>query len=97
MAAQLQHMVQRNDIPSSGESLLMLVSCATLQLTFVVVSKSHGTRLLPHPKDPNSSDTSFGGKSGNVVPGTAVDTLITAPLKYEFFLNSHAGIQVLQY
>jgi eukaryotic translation initiation factor 2C len=63
------------------------------KVTFVVVSKSHGTRLFPHHEDPQSSDASVGGKSGNVVPGTVVDTHITAPLKYEFFLNSHAGIQ----
>lgn len=63
---------------------------ASAQITFVVVSKSHGTRLFPSPGDPSSSD----GRTGNVVPGTVVDTIITAPLKYEFFLNSHAGIQV---
>lgn len=65
-----------------------------MQVTFVVVSKSHGTRLFPHPQDPHSSDAYVGGRSGNVVPGTVVDTHITAPLKFEFFLNSHAGIQV---
>jgi eukaryotic translation initiation factor 2C len=61
-----------------------------LQVTFVVVSKSHGTRLFPDPSDANSSD----GRTGNTKPGTVVDTGITVPLKYEFFLNSHAGIQV---
>jgi hypothetical protein len=59
-------------------------------VTFVVVSKSHGTRLFPDPADISSSD----GRTGNTKPGTVVDTVITAPLKYEFFLNSHAGIQV---
>lgn len=65
-----------------------------VQVTFIVVSRSHGTRLFPHPGDPNSSDQSVGGRSGNVVPGTVVDQLITALAKFEFFLNSHAGIQV---
>jgi eukaryotic translation initiation factor 2C len=56
----------------------------------VVVSKSHGTRLFPDPSDPSSND----GRTGNIKPGTVVDTVITAPLKYEYFLSSHAGIQV---
>uniref|UniRef100_A0A383WDW5 Piwi domain-containing protein n=1 Tax=Tetradesmus obliquus TaxID=3088 RepID=A0A383WDW5_TETOB len=59
------------------------------KVTYVVVSKSHGTRLFPDPSDDNGSD----GRTGNTRPGTVVDSGITAPLKYEFFLNSHAGIQ----
>ena len=34
------------------------------------------------------------GKSGNVPPGTIVDTDITHPTEFDFFLCSHAGIQV---
>ena len=31
--------------------------------------------------------------SGNILPGTVVDTDICHPREYDFFLNSHAGIQ----
>lgn len=57
-----------------------------VQVTFVVVSKNHGTRLFP--KDEQDS------LRGNVQPGTVVDTQLVAPLRYEFVINTHAGIQV---
>ncbi|TQE03980.1 hypothetical protein C1H46_010351 [Malus baccata] len=33
-------------------------------------------------------------KSGNIHPGTVVDTQICHPTEFDFYLNSHAGIQV---
>ncbi|KAE8674886.1 Protein argonaute 1A [Hibiscus syriacus] len=67
-------------------------ACASLQegymprVTFVVVQKRHHTRLFP--TDRNNSD-----RSGNVLPGTVVDTHICHPTEFDFYLNSHAGIQ----
>lgn len=34
------------------------------------------------------------GKSGNIPAGTTVDTSITHPFEFDFYLCSHAGIQV---
>ena len=34
------------------------------------------------------------GKSGNIPPGTTVDVGITHPIEFDFYLCSHAGIQV---
>ena len=34
------------------------------------------------------------GKSGNIPAGTTVDTKITHPTEFDFYLCSHAGIQV---
>ena len=34
------------------------------------------------------------GPSGNVPPGTTVDSGITHPSEFDFYLCSHAGIQV---
>ena len=34
------------------------------------------------------------GRAGNVPPGTVVDTHITHPFLFDYFLCSHAGIQV---
>ena len=34
------------------------------------------------------------GQSGNVPPGTTVDVGITHPTEFDFYLCSHAGIQV---
>jgi len=55
-------------------------------ITFVVVQKRHNTRLFP-------ARDSEGDRSGNCVPGTVVDTGITHPSQFDFFLNSHAGLQ----
>ena len=55
-------------------------------ITFVVVQKSHGTRLFPADRDNQD-------RSGNCLPGTVVDTGVTHPTPFDFFLNSHAGLQ----
>ncbi|XP_035227948.1 protein argonaute-4-like isoform X2 [Stegodyphus dumicola] len=58
-----------------------------LPVTYVVVQKRHQTRL--RPQDPRDG----AGKNGNVPPGTTVDTSITHPVFFDFFLCSHEGIQ----
>ncbi|CAD7697012.1 unnamed protein product [Ostreobium quekettii] len=55
-------------------------------ITFIVVQKRHHTRLFPE------SD-SEADNSGNVNAGTIVDTAITSPDGFDFFLNSHAGLK----
>ncbi|KAE8735610.1 hypothetical protein F3Y22_tig00000340pilonHSYRG00773 [Hibiscus syriacus] len=74
---------------------LSFVACASIQegylppVTFVVVQKRHNTRLFPT----DHNDRSKTDKSGNVLPGTVVDTKICHPTEFDFYLNSHAGIQ----
>ncbi|KAK1398330.1 Argonaute [Heracleum sosnowskyi] len=70
-------------------------ACQSLQedylppVTFVVVQKRHHTRLFPAVhNDRRSTD-----KSGNILPGTVVDTTICHPTEFDFYLCSHAGIQ----
>ncbi|XP_059429807.1 protein argonaute 5-like [Corylus avellana] len=58
-------------------------------VTFVVVQKRHHTRLFP--ADHRSRDQT--DRSGNILPGTVVDTRICHPTGFDFYLNSHAGIQ----
>lgn len=53
-------------------------------LTAVVVNKRHGTRLFPNGT-PTVKD--------NVPPGTVVDSCITSPYHFDFFMTAHAGIQ----
>ncbi|XP_048136222.1 protein argonaute 5 isoform X1 [Rhodamnia argentea] len=59
------------------------------RVTFIVVQKRHHTRLFP--QDYNRRDSM--DKSGNILPGTVVDTHICHPTEFDFYLNSHAGIQ----
>ncbi|KAL6204924.1 hypothetical protein ACLB2K_022191 [Fragaria x ananassa] len=70
-------------------------ACASLKerymptVTFVVVQKRHHTRLFP--ADHNNCGQM--DRSGNIQPGTVVDTEICHPTEFDFYLNSHAGIQ----
>ncbi|XP_018492188.1 protein argonaute 1 [Raphanus sativus] len=70
-------------------------ACASLEaeyqptVTFVVVQKRHHTRLFAHDhKDVRSVD-----RSGNILPGTVVDSSICHPTEFDFYLCSHAGIK----
>lgn len=56
-------------------------------ITFIIVQKRHQTRLRPQ----NARDGI--GKSGNIPPGTTVDNDLTHPDHFDYFLNSHEGIQ----
>jgi eukaryotic translation initiation factor 2C len=53
-------------------------------ITLVVAQKRHQTRLFPETKND-------GGSNGNVQPGTVVDTVITHPFEFDFYLCSHYG------
>jgi eukaryotic translation initiation factor 2C len=57
-------------------------------VTFLVVQKRHHTRFFPTRKEDEE------GKNHNVPPGTVVDSKITHPIELDFFLVSHASIQV---
>jgi eukaryotic translation initiation factor 2C len=59
---------------------------ANLKLTVIVVQKRHHVRLFP-------VDQAATDKSGNCIPGTVIDTSITHPVEYNFYMQSHAGIQ----
>ncbi|KAH6826003.1 Argonaute family protein [Perilla frutescens var. hirtella] len=59
------------------------------RVTFIVVQKRHHTRLFAaNHRDRNTTD-----RSGNILPGTVVDTKICHPNEFDFYLCSHAGIQ----
>lgn len=60
-------------------------------VTFLVVQKRHHTRMFPK----NSCD--MDGKFANVPSGTIIDTQITHPTELDFYLCSHASIQVSYY
>jgi len=55
-------------------------------ITFLVVQKRHQTRF--YPTDEKSLDN-----SGNILPGLVVENGVTSPSDFDFFLQSHAGLQ----
>ncbi|KAL6637130.1 hypothetical protein ACP70R_024702 [Stipagrostis hirtigluma subsp. patula] len=70
-------------------------ACASIQegylprVTFVVVQKRHHTRLFSE----NHRARELTDRSGNILPGTVVDTKICHPSEFDFYLCSHSGIQ----
>ncbi|KAG0548151.1 hypothetical protein BDA96_01G142000 [Sorghum bicolor] len=70
-------------------------ACASLEegylppVTFVVVQKRHHTRLFPEDHRAQGQTD----RSGNILPGTVVDTKICHPSEFDFYLCSHSGIQ----
>ena len=67
-------------------------ACAQLEpgykpkITWVVVQKRHHTRFFPIGKQ--QAD-----RSGNCLAGTVVETDVTHPTEFDFYLQSHAGLQ----
>ncbi|PKK67969.1 Piwi-domain-containing protein [Rhizophagus irregularis] len=54
-------------------------------ITFVVVQKRHHTRFFP-------IDRRDADRTGNCPPGTVIETVITHPFEFDFYLQSHAGL-----
>jgi len=67
-------------------------ACAKLEngyspkITFLTVQKRHHTRFFAQDK----RDTD---RSENVLPGLVVETTVTHPSHYDFFIQSHGGLQ----
>ncbi|XP_023732389.1 protein argonaute 7 [Lactuca sativa] len=60
-------------------------------ITFVVVQKRHHTRLFPAESGGGTSRNLFSDE--NVPPGTVVDSVITHPKEFDFYLCSHWGVK----
>ncbi|XP_002522490.2 protein argonaute 7 [Ricinus communis] len=60
-------------------------------ITFAVVQKRHHTRLFPCETDLASIQNQFYDE--NIPPGTVVDTVITHPKEFDFYLCSHWGVK----
>ncbi|XP_039057840.1 protein argonaute 7-like [Hibiscus syriacus] len=60
-------------------------------ITFSVVQKRHHTRLFQSETDPSSNQNQ--PSEENIPPGTVVDTVITHPREFDFYLCSHWGVK----
>ncbi|MCL7044495.1 hypothetical protein MKW94_026323 [Papaver nudicaule] len=58
-------------------------------ITFAVVQKRHHTRLFPNETDRFSPGARFSDE--NIPPGTVVDSVVTHPNEFDFYLCSHWG------
>ncbi|XP_068702995.1 protein argonaute-2-like isoform X3 [Montipora foliosa] len=76
-----------HEVRAVQEACMMLEKEYRPKITFLVVQKRHHTRLFCEDKRDAS------GKAQNVPAGTTVDSGITHPYEFDFYLCSHFGIQ----
>ncbi|XP_077485878.1 uncharacterized protein LOC144096947 [Amblyomma americanum] len=69
--------VQQSELRALRDACSEELTCVP-KITFITVQKRHKTRFL-----------SIGNKNGNVKQGTVVDTTITHPRDFDFYLCSH--------
>ncbi|OWM75918.1 protein argonaute 7 [Punica granatum] len=60
-------------------------------ITFAVVQKRHHMRLFPDEMDQSFIQNYISDE--NIPPGTVVDTVITHPKEFDFYLCSHWGVK----
>lgn len=77
--------VMRVEVAALKQAFAKLDATYAPKLTFVVVQKRHHARFFPMKRED-------GDRSGNCLPGTVVDTGITHPFEFDFYLQSHAGL-----
>ncbi|CAG8522996.1 5713_t:CDS:10 [Ambispora gerdemannii] len=82
---QFTHVLE-NEIKAVRAACRSLDASYRPTITFVVVQKRHHTRFFP--VDRNSSD-----RTGNCLPGTVIEQTIIHPFEFDFYLQSHAGLQ----
>lgn len=79
--------VLREEMQGIRTACLMLSPDYRPPITYVVVQKRHHARLFPAAVGDEC------GRGKNVPPGTVLDTAVTSPHRFDFYLCSHAGIQ----
>jgi eukaryotic translation initiation factor 2C len=88
VAIMFMFQVLRNEVSAIRRACASLEQGYEPSVMFLVVQKRHHTRFFP------LSRADEDGKNRNVPAGTVVDTKITHPTDLDFFLVSHASIQV---
>ncbi|RKO83370.1 Piwi domain-containing protein, partial [Blyttiomyces helicus] len=78
--------VVREEVAAIRRACAILEAGYNPTTTFVIVQKRHHARFFPLRKE--DAD-----RSGNVLPGTVVETGITHPSEFDFYLASHPGLQ----
>ncbi|CAF1602227.1 unnamed protein product [Didymodactylos carnosus] len=64
--------------------LAIYLSGVLPKICFIVVKKTHNTRLFLYDEERKLTE--------NVAAGTVIDTHIVHPTQFSFFLNAHAGM-----
>ncbi|KAF2144567.1 uncharacterized protein K452DRAFT_266507 [Aplosporella prunicola CBS 121167] len=82
--AQYQHVIEQEvrDIKALFKSISPK---SNTKFVVVVASKRHHVRFFP--------DRNAGDRNGNPNPGTLVETGVTHPFQFDFYLNAHSAIK----
>jgi len=78
--------VLNHEVDSIRKACTALEATYKPTITFVIVQKRHHARFFP--MDQKDTD-----KSKNCLPGTVVEKTITHPFEFDFYLQSHPGLQ----
>lgn len=78
--------IRDQEVSAIKNACQSLESTYNPKLTYVTVQKRHHIRLFPQQR----TDADL---SGSCQPGTVIDTDITSPCEFDFYLQSHASIQ----
>ncbi|OMH79774.1 Protein argonaute 18 [Zancudomyces culisetae] len=78
--------VMAHEVKAINEAYAHYNSALKPKITFVIVAKRHHTRLFP-------ANNEAAERTGNCLPGTVVDTTIVHPHRFDFYLQSHSGLQ----
>ncbi|KAJ9563799.1 LOW QUALITY PROTEIN: hypothetical protein OSB04_008959 [Centaurea solstitialis] len=82
--------VLRDELPAIRDAFSRFETGYDPPVTFAVVQKRHHTRLFP--ADPTGAARNVFSDE-NVPPGTVVDSVITHPREFDFYLCSHWGVK----
>ncbi|RUP50486.1 Piwi domain-containing protein [Jimgerdemannia flammicorona] len=78
--------VMKTEIDAIKRACYSLEESYRPPITFIVVQKRHHARFFP-------INRSEADRSGNCMPGTVVDATIVHPYEYDFYIQSHPGLQ----
>ncbi|KAK5011638.1 Protein argonaute, partial [Cryomyces antarcticus] len=82
---QYQHVLQQE--VHDMKELLSTAGQTKIKFTVLVASKRHHVRFFPKAGD------SAADRNGNPLPGTLVETGVTHPFEYDFYLCAHAALK----
>ncbi|TKA61731.1 hypothetical protein B0A49_11611, partial [Cryomyces minteri] len=82
---QYQHVLQQE--VHDMKELLRTAGQTKIKFTVLVASKRHHVRIFPKAGD------SAADRNGNPLPGTLVETGVTHPFEYDFYLCAHAALK----
>ncbi|TYZ59295.1 hypothetical protein PybrP1_006571 [[Pythium] brassicae (nom. inval.)] len=81
-----QHDILQTEMKALRQACLMVSASFKPPVTFIVVNTRHHMRAF-------ASHSSDEDRSGNIQPGTVIDSGVVDPHRFDFYLYGHSGLQ----